>query len=79
MSGTTPPKRLKTIVECAEKQGWTYDETKDGHPRLNPPRGLMYGGKLAPPVVFGKTPSDRRGDANTVALLRRLGVDIPRK
>jgi len=30
-------------------------------------------------VTFGKTPSDHRGDANTVALLRRLGVEIPHK
>lgn len=75
------PKRLKKIVAIAENEGWTYDETKDGHPRLRPPAGVMdaRSGRLAAPVVFSKTPSDRRGDANQVAVLRRLGVPIPRK
>jgi hypothetical protein len=76
------PKRLKKIVELAQGEGWTYDETKDGHPRLSPPAGMTdpyRDGRLAAPVVFGKTPSDHRGDANMVAILRRLGVPIPRK
>lgn len=48
---------------------------------LRPPPGLMdpARGRPAPPVVFGKTPSDWRGDANQAAALRRLGVKIPHK
>ena len=67
---------------AAERAGWTYDETSDGHPRLKPPAGLTdpyRDGKPAAPVTFGKTPSDWRGDKNTEAVLRRLGVDLPRK
>lgn len=77
-----PPKRLKKIVELAIEEGWTYDETKDGHPRLMPPKGLTdpyRDGRPAAPIIFGKTPSDHRGDINMVTQLRRLGVPIPRK
>lgn len=76
------PKRLAKIVALAEKSGWSYDETKDGHPRLTPPKGLpdpYRDGRPAAPITFAKTPSDSRGDKNTVAYLRRLGVNIPRK
>jgi len=76
------PNRLKAIVEAAERAGWTYDVTQDGHPRLTPPPGVTdpyRNNRPAAPVVFGKTPSDNRGDANTIAMLRRLGVDIPHK
>lgn len=80
--GPRPPKRLKKWVEQAESQGWVYDETEEGHPRLNPPAGWpdpYRGGRPAMPVTFGKTPSDVRGDKNGVAVLRRLGVEIPHK
>lgn len=76
------PKRLKPVIAAAEEAGWTYDTTADGHPRLTPPSGLKdpyRNGRPAAPVTFGKTPSDHRGDANMVAILRRLGVDIPHK
>lgn len=75
------PKRLRPCWEAAEKAGWTYDETSDGHPRFTPPPGLRdpHRNRPAAPVTFGKTPSDHRGDRNAVALLRRLGVDIPHK
>ena len=76
------PKRLRSIVAAAEEKGWRYDETSNGHPRLTPPRGLTdayRNGRPAAPVTFGKTPSDHRGDANAVSVLRRLGVNIPRK
>jgi hypothetical protein len=78
----TPPKRLRSLVGFAEAKGWTYDETSDGHPRLTPPTGLLdpyRGGRPAAPVTFGKTPSDHRGDANAIAVLRRLGVEVPHK
>ena len=76
------PKRLISIVQAAQAAGWSYDETSHGHPRLSPPSGLTdtyRHGRPAAPVTFGKTPSDHRGDANVVATLRRLGVDIPHK
>lgn len=82
MAGSpTPPKRLQVWFELARKEGWTYDETSDGHPRFNPPSGLIdpYRNRPAAPVTFGKTPSDHRGDNNSVALLRRLGVQVPHK
>ncbi len=75
------PKRLRTIVELAEAQGWTYSETADGHPQLVPPAGMINPatGRLAPPVSFAKTPSDVRGDRNSIAQLRRLGLQVPHK
>jgi hypothetical protein len=79
---TEPPARLRDWVKLAREKGWTYDETADGHPRLKPPPGLTdpyRNNRPAAPVVFGKTPSDRRGDANMAAMLRRLGVEIPYK
>lgn len=77
-----PPARLRHTVELAEAKGWTYDETTDGHPRLTPPPGLVdayRNDRPAAPVTFGKTPSDHRADDNMIAVLRRLGVDIPHK
>lgn len=77
-----PPSRLKKLIELAEQKGWVYDETSEGHPRLTPPPGLndpYRNDRPAAPVVFGRTPSDHRGDKNAASLLRRLGVDIPHK
>lgn len=76
------PKRLRAIVDLAVEAGWDYDTTKEGHPRLTPPKGLMDEGRGKPafPVTFSSTPGDsQRGDANQIALLRRLGVKIPSK
>lgn len=78
----TPPARLRSIVKYAQDAGWRYDETSKGHPRLLPPPGLndpYRDGRPAAPVVFTKTTSEPRADQNAVAILRRLGVDIPRK
>lgn len=79
--GPRPPKRLRAWVELAEKEGWAYDETEDGHPRVTPPVTLIdpRTNRPAAPMTFGKTPSDSRGDANAVGHLRRLGVPIPHK
>lgn len=76
-----PPKRLRIIVQIAEAARWTYDETEQGHPRLNPPSDLLdaSSGRPVRPVTFSKTPSDVRGDANAIGYLRRNGVDIPHK
>jgi hypothetical protein len=82
MASKRPPKRLQDLVERAEEKGWEYDETEDGHPRLTPPVGIVdpyRGNRPAAPVTFGKTPSDHRSDSNAIAILRRLGVDIPHK
>lgn len=71
------PKRLRKIVKAAEKAGWTPDFTSKGHPRLTPPAGLRdRNGDLVRPVTFALTPSDHRGDRNTIAALRRAGLDI---
>lgn len=77
MAAPTPPKRLKKVVKAAESQGWTYDTTSAGHPRLTPPRGMMdpRTGDLMAPVTFAKTSSDHRGDKNGIAALRRAGVN----
>lgn len=76
MAQSTPPKRLRKIVKAAENQGWSYDTTASGHPRLTPPRGLIdeRTGALMAPVTFAKTSSDHRGDKNGLAALRRGGV-----
>ncbi len=37
-----PPTRLREIVRAAEREGWRYDTTSKGHPRLTPPRGLRH-------------------------------------
>jgi hypothetical protein len=64
------------MVEAAIEQGWTYDTTADGHPRLNPPRGLRgRDGSLVMPVAFASSPSDIRGDRNSRSRLRRAGVE----
>lgn len=76
------PKRLAEIVRLATDSGWTYDVTRDGHPRLTPPAGTTdpyRQGRPAAPITFASTPSDVRGDKNAVAYLRRVGVDIPHK
>lgn len=77
-----PPKRLRKFIGCAEAQGWTYDETSDGHPRLTPPPGMRNPqdpARLMFPVTFSKTPSDHRGDKNSAAALKRCGVKLPGK
>lgn len=70
------PKRLRKIFRAAEDQGWTI-VTTSAHPRLQPPPGLRDAqGDLAAPVIFASTPSDHRADKNSLAQLRRAGVEI---
>lgn len=78
MANNTPPKRLKKIVKTALDQGWTYDTTSAGHPRLTPPSGTMDSRteRLMAPVIFAKTSSDHRGDKNAIGALRRAGVKV---
>ena len=70
MSAPRVPKRLQAIVKVAEAAGWRYDVTRKGHPRLTPPGGS------GAPVTFALTPSDKRGDKNSIAALRRAGLRI---
>lgn len=77
MAQPSVPKRLRKAVKAAEQQGWSYDTTKAGHPRLTPPRGHRdRQGELTAPVTFSKTSSDHRGDKNGLAALRRAGVNV---
>ena len=78
MANNTPPKRLRKIVKQAIEQGWSYDTTSAGHPRLTPPAGTMdeRTEKLMAPVIFAKTSSDHRGDKNAKAALRQAGVKV---
>lgn len=70
-------KRLKPIFRAAEQAGWIVDFTAKNHPRLKPPPGAVdREGKPATPIIFSSTPSDRRGDDNGIARLRRYGVDL---
>lgn len=73
-------KDLRPLFALATENGWVADETRDGHPRLIAPRGMIdpYTGRLAADVVFSKTPSDHRGDKNSRAILKRLGALNPK-
>lgn len=70
------PKRLKKLAKELAKQGWVYKPTKS-HPRWCPPRGWETPDGSAPyPVTFSLTPSDRKGDRNSLAQLKRQGVRV---
>lgn len=82
MPPAVPPKRLKGLFAVVEKQGWTYTVSSDGHPTFLPPPGLIdpRTGRLAPRVSFsGSLGDNKHGDANSISLLRKLDVEIPRK
>lgn len=79
MGKHTVPSRLRKLKRSLEKQGWSYDTTRSGHPRFHPPPGATDDqGNLAHPVTFSKTPSDSRGDKNSIAQLRRFGAEVSR-
>lgn len=69
-----PPKRLQAVVRLAQSHGWSYGRTARGHLRLCPPADVG-----ADAVVFSSTPSDGRGDKNSIARLRRAGVPVPHR
>jgi hypothetical protein len=71
-------KRLKPFIDAAEEAGWKVEVSGTGHPMLYPPPGTVdpRTGGLAGPVKFAASPSDRRGDLNSRAQLRRLGLDV---
>lgn len=70
------PRELKSAVKQAESQGWTLTVTGGGHPRLIPPRGKVdtYRGGLQAPITFAGSASDKRSMKNTLADLRRAGI-----
>lgn len=77
MSSPKVPRRLQRIVATALAAGWRYDVTGKGHPRLRPPPGtIMPDGRPCVGVTFSLTPSDGRGDKNSVGRLRRAGLQI---
>lgn len=58
------------IVRELGRQGWGVSKSGGGHWRLcSPDRSF-------PPVFVPQTPSDYRGFLNSLALLRRMGVDV---
>lgn len=66
-------------MAIAEAAGWRYDQTSKGHPRLRPPKGSTIrdrSGQIIGQITFSKTPSDWRADMNTLAELRRAGLDV---
>ncbi|MFL0579607.1 hypothetical protein [Dietzia sp. 179-F 9C3 NHS] len=74
------PKRLKKVFALAVENGWTVTETKKGYPGLIPPPGTVdHEGRPVTLVKFAKTPSDARSDANGLAQLRRLGLNVAHK
>lgn len=61
-------REIRRLVKLAEDQGWVVIVGK--HVKFLAPGGGM--------VVSAKTPSDHRSVKNTVAHLRRAGLEIPR-
>lgn len=82
MGAKRVPKRLRRVVKHACGRGWTYDTTSKGHPRLTPPSdweapaGDPEKSRYVVPVTFALSPSDRRGDLNSISQLRRAGLDL---
>lgn len=62
-------KDLRKILKAAEKQGFEIRTTTDGHP-------MVYrNGTFV--TQSAMTPSDRRGQKNLIAALRRFGFQWP--
>lgn len=61
-------KSVRELLRHAEKQGWTTVDTGRAL-RLQAPDGIGQ-------VTFHKTESDHRAMKNTIARLRRAGMEI---
>lgn len=62
----------RTILRCAENQGWGIREVRNGY-WLNAPDGkTTYAFH-----THSSTPSDHRSDRNLLAALKRAGLDVP--
>lgn len=59
-------KRIKKLIEIAERQGWTVTLTGSNHWKFTNPRGQCCFTPL--------TPGSYRGVKNTGSQLRRLGL-----
>lgn len=60
--------KVKEVVKCLRKQGWSCEIGKSGHWRCTPPGGRV--------VCISKTPSDYRTWLNDRARLRRAGAAL---
>lgn len=63
-------KDTRKLLKAAEAQGFTWDLTKSGHPRVYGPDGAFV-------TTLASTPSERRGWLNGLAKLRRAGLKWP--
>ncbi len=60
-------KEYRAIVdELVSNQGWRYDNSGKGYPKLFPPGGARQ-------IAVPKTPSDQRGLRNFISQVRRAG------
>ncbi|HZW43603.1 MAG TPA: hypothetical protein VFF32_04310 [Dermatophilaceae bacterium] len=57
----------KVIVTLIDEQGWRYDSSGQGYPRLFPPD------KSKRAIAVPKTPGGGRGFKNWIAQIRRAG------
>lgn len=64
-------KDLRKVVKASIAQGFTWDETKSGHPRA------WKDGVFV--ATFSGTPGDVRGFRNSLAAMRRAGLVWPPK
>jgi len=64
-------REMRPIAERALEQGWTIDWSTGKHQVWTSPEG----GRVRVPC----TPSDRRSERNTIAELRRMGLDLGRQ
>lgn len=63
-------KDTRKVLKAAEQQGFTWDLTMSGHPRVYAPDGSFV-------TTFAGTASDWRGLRNGLAKLRRAGFTWP--
>ena len=66
-AGNEVPKEYRIIVnELVDNQGWRYDNSGQGYPKLYAPSGARM-------ISVPKTPSDQRSLRNFIAQVRRAG------
>lgn len=67
------PKEVKKMAEVLRDQGWRFDTTKRGHPRLWPPKESGHHAE-----TYSGTPGDWRGIRNLRKALERKGARFPK-
>lgn len=66
-AGNEVPKEYRVIVnELVDNQGWRYDNSGKGHPKLFAPSGARV-------IPVPTTPGDQRSLLNFTAQVRRAG------